>query len=374
MYPHTAMTAKERGDFAELVKAAAAVAGQTELDAVLRTTIATAKEVTGAAFAALGVIGPHGTLTDFRYLGIDSDDAEDIGALPVGKGVLGTLMQDPSTIRLDSIADHEDSVGFPRNHPPMDRFLGVPIRAGNAVFGNLYLTDKPEPFDDEDQRLVEALAAIAGSAINAARLHDRLTQVALVEDRERIARDLHDAVIQDLFAVGLDLQALGLAIDDEPTADRIDRAVQRIDDAIASLRTFIFDLRSMSALHADPVGAIRRMTARLTGSRSVKIEVTADNLGSPGARQLDDAMQIVREAVSNALRHADPETVRVHLWRSESDLAVTIEDDGIGFDQKTAKRGMGLDNMRDRAIRHGGSITVDSTPGVGTRIAVSLPR
>jgi signal transduction histidine kinase len=368
------MAAADRGDFSELVRAAAAVAGQTELDAVLRTTIAMAKEATGAAFVALGVAGPHGGLSDFRYLGIDVAHADAIGNLPVGKGVLGTLLHDPTTIRIESISDHEDSVGFPAHHPPMQRFLGVPIRAGNEVFGNLYLTDKPEPFDEEDEALVEALAAIAGSAINAARLHDRLTQVALVEDRERIARDLHDAVIQDLFAVGLDLQGLGLTIQDESAADRIDRAVQRIDDAIASLRTFIFDLRSMSALHADPVGAIRRMSSRLAGSRAVDIEVSADDLGSPGARQLDDAMQIIREAVSNALRHGDPTSVRIQLSRSGTDLAVVIEDDGAGFDHHTAKKGMGLDNMRDRAVRHGGSLTVDSTPGVGTRITVSLRR
>ena len=368
------MAATERGDFSELVRAAAAVAGQTELDAVLRTTIAMAKQATGAEYAALGVVGPHGGLSDFRYLGMDEAQADEIGNLPVGKGVLGTLLHDPTTMRLESIAGHEDSVGFPEAHPPMTRFLGVPIRAGNEVFGNLYLTDKPEPFDEEDEALVEALAAIAGSAINAARLHDRLTQVAVVEDRERIARDLHDAVIQDLFAVGLDLQALGLNIQDRAAADRLDRAVQRIDDAIGSLRTFIFDLRSMSALHADPVAAIRRMTSRLAGSRAVDIQVTADDLGSPGARQLDDAMQIIREAVSNALRHAEPEQVTIHLSRSGTDLAVAIEDDGAGFDHQTAKRGMGLDNMRDRAIRHGGSLSVDSTPGVGTRVVVSLRR
>lgn len=364
----------DRRDFSELVRAAAAVAGQTDLDAVLHTTLSMAKETTGARYAALGVVGPKGGLSDFLYLGIDAETARRIGTHPVGHGVLGTLLAEPTTIRLDSIAEHHDSVGFPQHHPTMERFLGVPIRAGSDVFGNLYLTDKPVPFDADDEQLVEALAAIAGSAINAARLHDRLTHAALVEDRERIARDLHDAVIQDLFAVGLDLQGLGLTIADEASSERLDRAVQRIDDAISSLRTFIFDLRSMSALHADPVKAIRRMAERLAGSRDVTIDVSSADLGTPGATQLDDAMQIVREAVSNALRHGNAHTVRVRLSRTGDALRVSIIDDGDGFDEGSAKHGMGLDNMRDRATRRGGSFSLASKPGAGTRLDVELAR
>lgn len=368
------MTATDRRGFSELVKAAAAVAGQTDLDAVLRTTVAVAKDATGAAHAALGVIGPHGGLSDFLYAGMDTESASMIGQLPAGLGVLGSLISEPRTVRLDDIADHPGSIGFPSHHPTMTRFLGTPVRVGDTVFGNLYLTDKPEPFDEDDEILVEALAAIAGSAINAARLHDRMTQVALVEDRERIARDIHDAVIQDLFAVGLDLQGLALTIDDEAVTQRLDRSVQRIDDAISSLRTFIFDLRSMSALHADPVKAIRRMAERLAGSRDVRVSVTAGSLGSPVATQLDNAMQIVREAVSNAIRHGMAKSVDIRLDRDGPALVVTVMDDGGGFDTTQARRGMGLDNMRERASRLGGGFSIESTPGEGTTLRVRLER
>jgi signal transduction histidine kinase len=201
-----------------------------------------------------------------------------------------------------------------------------------------------------------------------------MTQVALVEDRERIARDIHDAVIQDLFAVGLDLQGLALTIDDEAVTQRLDRSVQRIDDAISSLRTFIFDLRSMSALHADPVKAIRRMAERLAGSRDVKVSVTAGSLGSPVATQLDNAMQIVREAVSNAIRHGLAKSVDIRLDRDGPALIVTVMDDGGGFDTTQARRGMGLDNMRERASRLGGGFSIESTPGEGTTLRVRLER
>jgi len=201
-----------------------------------------------------------------------------------------------------------------------------------------------------------------------------MTQVALVEDRERIARDIHDAVIQDLFAVGLDLQGLALTIDDEAVTQRLDRSVQRIDDAISSLRTFIFDLRSMSALHADPVKAIRRMAERLAGSRDVRVSVTAGSLGSPVATQLDNAMQIVREAVSNAIRHGMAKSVDIRLDRDGPALVVTVMDDGGGFDTTQARRGMGLDNMRERASRLGGGFSIESTPGEGTTLRVRLER
>ena len=368
------MSVTDRRDLSELVRAAAAVAEQTDLDAVLRTTVTVAKQATGAEHVALGVIGAHGELSDFVYIGVDRETAEMIGSLPAGHGVLGSLIREPRTVRLDAISDHPASAGFPSHHPSMSNFLGTPIMVGERIFGNLYLTDKPEPFDEDDESLLEALAAIAGSAINAARLHERMTQVALVEDRERIARDIHDAVIQDLFAVGLDLQGLAFSIEDSELTDRLDRSVQRIDDAISSLRTFIFDLRSMSALHADPVKAIRRMAERLAGSRDVRVFVTAGDLGSPTATQLDNAMQIVREAVSNAIRHGTAKTVRIRLDRDGPGLVVTVVDDGSGFDPARARRGMGLDNMRERASRLGGGFSIDSAPGSGTTLQVRLER
>jgi len=354
-----------------LVEAATAVVGQPDLHAVLRTLIATACTTTGARYAAVGVIGEHSTLSNFLYLGITEEEARLIGHPPVGKGVLGTLIRDPHPIRLDRIADHPDSSGFPDHHPPMETFLGVPIRSGETVFGNLYLTEKPGGFTPEDEAIVEALAAIAGSAVSTARLNDRLTRLALVEDRERIARDLHDAVIQDLFAVGITLQGLSAGIEEESVRHRMDEAIDRIDQAIGSLRTFIFDLRSLTS--GDPARAILRMAERLAAPHGIDVVVDADGLGQVSPERLDDTLLIVREAVSNAVRHARPSTVTITAARDGGELAVSVVDDGTGFDTTARSPGMGLSNMVARAARNGGRAEIDSHPGVGTRVSVRLP-
>jgi two-component system, NarL family, sensor histidine kinase DevS len=165
-----------------------------------------------------------------------------------GRGILGLLIVDPSPLRLARIGDHPASFGFPENHPTMTSFLGVPVRVRAEVFGNLYLTDKvgsPE-FSDEDQAQVESLAAAAGVAIENARLHMRIRDLAVVEDRERIAHDLHDAVIQRLFALGLSLQGMARQRLDAATATGLSEVVAELDDIIRQIRASIFELRSGS--------------------------------------------------------------------------------------------------------------------------------
>ncbi len=359
--------------FTELVSAAAAVAGQTDLQAVLRTTVSTARDLTGARYAAMGVLGEHGTLIDFIYVGMTAREAEGVGRLPVGKGVLGSLVTDPKPIRLEDIREHPDSVGFPEHHPEMHAFLGVPVRVREQVFGNLYLTEKDGGFTEGDELVVEALAAVAGSAVSAARLNERLRRAALVEDRERIARDLHDAVIQDLFAVGLGLQGLSMSIEDRAAAEKLDDAIDRIDQAIGSLRTFIFDLRSLASAKSDPGRAFRRMAERIAAPHGIDVAVQVDELGPVAADRLDDALLIVREAVSNAVRHGSPATITVGVRRAEEWLEVSVGDDGTGFDPARSPRGMGLDNLEARATRNGGELQLESSPGVGTSVIARLP-
>lgn len=361
---------------AQLVQAAVAVAGQPDLEAVLRTTVRTAREVVGARYAALGVIGEQsGGLVDFLYEGIDEEQAALIGDLPTGKGVLGTLIREARSIRLQRLSEHPDSAGFPAHHPPMETFLGVPIRAGERVFGNLYLTEKEGGFDETDQVLVESLAAIAGAAVATARMRARFTRLALVEDRERIARDLHDAVIQDLFAVGLTLQGISLATDDPTLAAKLQAVVDRLDTAIGSLRSFIFDLRALAGAHTDPARAIRQLLSRLARPHedvAVDVHVTGE-IGPLPSEVLEDAVHIVREATSNALRHAAARRIDVRLERVDGRLLLVIRDDGGGFDPQAVSRGMGLDNMRSRAERIGGEVTIESAPGAGTKVTALLP-
>lgn len=359
-------------EFAALLQDAAAVVDQAGLRDVLRRVADTARLATGARYGALGVLGLHGTLSDFIHAGMSDDDADRIGHLPVGRGVLGTIIKDPKPIVLDDISSHPDFSGFPEHHPPMGTFLGVPVRAGDEVFGNLYLTDKEESFTDEDMATAKAMAAIAGAAVAATRLHQRLAMVAVIEDRERIARDLHDAVIQDLFATGLSLQALTMGATEEPVATRIRDAVDRIDESIEALRNFIFDLRRVADAMPTSAETLERTVRRLcTGTEELHLDLR--DLEGLKARTLDTISGLVREAVSNACRHSRCTTIKVSTSRNPSGMEVVIEDDGNGFEGDQRRRGMGLDNMHTRIEAERGELTVESTPGVGTVVRASIP-
>ncbi len=353
-----------------LVESAAAVAGAVDLREVIRTAVAMAQTSTGAKYAALGVRNDHGTLEEFIHLGMPAGLAEKVGNLPIGKGLLGTLINHPKTIRVEHLPDHPDFVGFPEHHPPMESFLGVPIRAGDRVFGNFYLTDKAGGFEEADEVLVEALAAVVGSAVSAAKLNDRLRKMALVEDRERIARDLHDAVIQDLFAVGLGLQALMASIEDPAAGRRLDQAISGIDDAIDALRTFIFDLKSVGTSVVDPDTTVRRLVGRIISNTDLQTEILVTGVDPQQAEVFDDALQVLRECVSNAVRHAEATLVRVSVKGVAEGITVVVSDDGKGYDPSAIRRGLGLDNIRERINRRGGTLEIDSQSGTTVRAAL----
>ena len=359
---------------AALVDGAAAVTATADLAELLTAAAETARETTGAKYAALGVIGEHGTLIEFIHVGIPAEVAEAIGPLPSGRGVLGTLIAEAKTIKLDRIQGHPDSIGFPSHHPPMTTFLGVPVRAGDHVFGNLYLTEKAGGFTDEDEQLVEALAAIAGSAISNVRLQQKLRRLAVVEDRERIARDLHDAIIQDLFAVGLVLQGLASRMEAQRDRRDMEEAVERLDAAIAGLRRFIFDLKPPAWHDRDLKTELTRLVRQLAEPYRVEARVDVDpDLVRIAGDIVDIATQVVREATSNALRHSESPTVEIKAESGAGFLILTITDRGKGFDPAAESSGMGLTSLRSRAEQAGGDTTIHSRVGHGTTIRVLLP-
>jgi signal transduction histidine kinase len=356
-----------------LFEAAAQVAGQGDLRAVLRTVMDTATELTGAEYGALGIIGSHGTLVEFLHVGMAPEDVAAIGPPPRGDGVLGTITRMAKTVRLDRIADHPDSVGFPPGHPPMDSFLGVPVRVGDRVFGNLYLTNKEGGFTDEDETLVEALALIGGSAVSNLQIQERLRRVAVVEDRERIARDVHDDIIQDLFAVGLSLQGLTLRTEDPATRHSLEGSVARLDDSITSLRGFIFNLRRAPTRREVEL-EIAELVEELAEPYGCHPELS---LTGPIADLPEDllvvVLHIVKEATSTALRHADTEQIAVSVLADATMVTVQVNDHGVGFDPDNVERGMGLENLRSRAEDAGGRMEVKTAPGRGTTVRVELP-
>lgn len=515
-----------QGRLRSLLGATRAVSEDLDLDAVLRRIVSSAVELVGAQYGALGVIDEDGLLERFIHQGIPADVVREIGAPPAGHGLLGAVIELGETIRIPRIADDPRSVGFPEHHPPMDAFLGVPIRIRGRTFGNLYLTDpEKDLFSDEDQELIEALASTAGVAIENARLFaetrrrerlgtalsevtatllspdagdalaivaeavatvvpaelvaivtpgddDRLRidvargpegaalegthypaagalaaraiaegrlivahlpaaadavfrpfghtvavplvvggdavgalcvsrssatytrmeldtvsdfasqagiaislaqareqrqRLELVEDRSRIARDLHDHVIQRLFATALGLQALASAHPGQ--AEALDRHIEEIDATITDIRTAIFALRSHDTTGPGLRGRLLALISstaplpRITFAGPVDLVVT-DALA-------DDLIAVVRESLANVTRHARAHWASVAVLVSESDVVVTVEDDGVGLPENAVRSGTA--NLMARAEQRGGECTLENRAGGGTRVRWSVP-
>jgi len=360
----------------DLVEAAASVAGQVELSALLRSTVRTGMELTGAKYGALGVLGEHGALMDFVHIGMEEGVSREIGHLPRGTGVLGIMSRTGETVRLNDINQHQDAFGFPEHHPPMCTFLGVPVRVGDRVFGNLYLTDKDDGFTEDDEVIVEFLAVTAGAAVSTLRMQERLRRTALLEDRERIARDLHDSIIQDLFAVGLGLQASSGALADDPSAvaGQLDTAIDKLDETIVSLRRYIFELRPPVWARPSLRSELSRLLEELSATHQVAVGFEFDCPPDIPEPPISDSLSaVIKEAVNNALRHAKPSTVDVRVVCHGDVVRASISDDGIGFDTSGESEGLGLNNMAERVEESMGSLFIDSVPGRGTVVHIAFP-
>jgi signal transduction histidine kinase len=530
--------------YERLLEAGLALAAELALPATLQRIVELAAELTGARYGALGVLGRDGLITEFITTGVTAAERAAIGHIPVGRGILGVLIDDARPLRLHDIAEDPRSVGFPPNHPPMRSFLGAPVTARGRVFGNLYLTEKEAglDFDDNDERtltllatqagvaienaylyeqaqdrarrleavraittailagtdnaeilalvvgharelvgadlatlalpagtdqlvveaadgllaeqlqgttfpaegsvtgevvrtgkavvladaaaddrtaqpivrarlgpalfvplavrgrilgsltvanasggpplretevqLVETFAEQAAVALEYARLQGKLQRLAVLEDRERIATELHDGAIQALFAVGMGLQGSALLAGDPELRGRLQDAVEELDRVIRDLRNYIFGLRPGiladrqldQALH----GLVEEFGQRtgVLAIAQVDPQAAAELTGRAG-----EVIQLAREALSNVSRHAQATTCRVSLYREGDGGVLEVDDDGRGFDPaQAAGAGQGLRNLRERAERLGGHTEIHSNPGQGTRIRVTIPR
>jgi two-component system sensor histidine kinase DevS len=527
-----------------LVEAGLVLSSELSLPAVLQRIVELAADLTGARYGALGVLGRDGRITEFITTGVTPEQRAAIGHIPVGRGILGVLIEEARPLRLRNIAEDPRSVGFPPNHPPMRSFLGAPVTAHGRVYGNLYLTDKQDAaeFDADDQRALVVLAAQAGVAVeNAqlyqelderarrleavravtgailggadpaallgvvvrqarqlvgaelatltvpagpdrlvvqaadghgaerlrgvafppegsvsgevlrtgkavvladasaderggqpmvaaglgpavfvalaargrrfgtlqvantvggpafgdgdvallegfaeqaavalehARLQGELQRLVVLEDRERIAKELHDGAIQALFAVGMGLQGSAVLAGDTELRGRIEDAVEELDRVIRDLRNYIFGLRPGILADRQLDQALGRLVEEFQQRSGVLTVAEVDPaVAAELSGQAAEVVQLTREALSNVGRHAQATTCRVSLVRAEQAVVLEVDDDGRGFDpDQSTGGGQGLRNLRERAEALGGRAEVHSTAGEGTTVTVTLPR
>ena len=373
------MSAKE---LHRLLDAIVAVGSEREPPIVLRRLVEVAVDLVGARFGALGVLDPSRSyLEEFITVGLTEEQAAHIGALPRGHGILGVLIVDPEPLRLDDLREHAEAYGFPPHHPVMRSFLGVPISVRGEVFGNLYLCDKAEgPFDEIDEELAVALASAAGAAIDNARLHAQVSESARVEDRDRIARDLHDTVIQRLYAVGLTLQGAAARARKAPEIEeRIQDAIDEVDGAIRDIRSTIFELtprRGAGGLKRRILDLCSEMAPALGMSPDCRFDGPIDAAVSEALA--DQVVAVGREALSNAARHARASNVRVDLAVAGSplELRLVVRDDGVGpsgADPATHGGGLGIANLAERAATRGGGSELVAGEAGGTELRWWVP-
>jgi nitrate/nitrite-specific signal transduction histidine kinase len=368
---------------AALDAAVRGIANLAAIDDVLQVIVDRVRPLVSAQYAALGIVDDEGRIERFITSGLDDETRRAIGQLPKGRGLLGLIIHENRSFRIPDINQDPRRYGFPPNHPPMTSFLGVPITYGGESVGRLYLTNKigAGEFTTQDQAVVETFALHAGIAMANVRHLEQLRALAVADERQRISRDLHDGIIQNLYAVGLSLEGVADQLEDEAhdAATRVGRAIDSIHVAIGDIRNFIVGLRPTVVSGVPLASGLNSIADDLRPHTVVKIAVAlGDPLVEPPPEVTGHLLAIAGEALSNVIRHSrateatlsvESPTLEPPAWR------LVVEDNGAGFDPGAAARHghQGLENMRDRAEAVGGALTIESRIMGGTRVIVRVP-
>ncbi len=364
-----------------MTEAGVTLTSELALETVLQRVVDIARDLVGARYAALSVLGPSGEITRFITSGISAEDREAIGDIPSGKGLLGVLLHEGDSLSLKEIGSDPRSKGFPPNHPPMTSLVGVPLIFRRRIIGNLYLTDKAgeHGFSDHDEELVRLLATQAAVAIRNAELYDKAESVARLEERERIGMDLHDGVMQSIYAVGLTLEDCVERVDEAPDEVKgsLEGAMNSLNDVIGDIRSYIFDLRPRVSIVADLPEAIRHLVDDVRVNTLIATSLEIDGELSDAITQ-DQALalfHITQEALNNVARHSQAKSASVRLEAGAHLVSIEVHDDGIGFDteDEQAHERHGLRNMRDRARSVGAGLHLTGKPNEGTTVRAELP-
>jgi signal transduction histidine kinase len=362
-----------------LSDAVLAIAAEHAVEPVLQKLVDAARELAGARYAAIGVPDGEGGFGRFITSGMSDELIVSLGQLPRTHGLLGAMLESPVPYRTQDIREDARFRGWwPSAHPSMASFLGVPIVSHGAIVGAFYLTEKEDAptFSDDDQALIETFAAHAALALENARLHERSRELSIVEERNRLARELHDAVTQKLFGVVLAAES-GAALLERDIAEagaQLALARDLAREAMEELRSVIVHLRPV-ALEAEGLAvALGKHVDVLR--RAHRHEIALDvKESTPVAAAIEaDVFRIAQEALHNALRHARAGRIEVRLRSDPGRLRLTVSDDGIGFDRAAVRvRHLGLTTMAERARAAGGTLEIETAPGAGTTVRLEVP-
>jgi signal transduction histidine kinase len=369
-----------RGTVEELSAAVLAVAAHRSVRDVLQTIVGTARSLLDADYAALGVPDDQGGFAEFVVDGVSDELWAAIGPLPRQHGMLGVMLSDPAPQRLPDLRADPRFGWWPAAHPVMHGFIGMPVLDGDEILGAIYLADPRgrDEFSEDDERLLGVLAAHAAIALTNARLFEQGRELTLVQERQRIARELHDAVAQTLFSLRLTAEAAAALVRRDPdrAAAELDTVAALAASAVDELGAIVAELRPRELTHAGLAGTLRARAALLDRVGGAAVTFTADAMCPLPQKTEEAILRIAEEALHNALRHGQATRVSVALRCTPDAAILEIADDGTGFDTVGAggsTNRLGLVSMRERSRSVRGTLAVKSSVGSGTTVTLTVP-
>lgn len=344
---------------------------------VLQMIVRAARSLAGARYAALGVPDDAGSFAEFVVAGLTEQEQAAIGPLPRQHGLLGVLLREGKPLRLGDIRADPRFWGWPDAHPELTDVLGVPIRQSEQILGFIFAACKTEPggFTERDERLVSLFAAHAAIALTNARLYERGRELSVLQERARLAGELHDAVSQKLFSLRARARAAGVLVGRDPAraVAEIDGVTELAGQAHAELRAVIDGLAPPELASGGLISSVRSYALLAGGTHGRQVAVRAGELPELTDQTAAAIYRVAQEAVSNAVRHSGAGIVTVSLGERQRGVVLEVTDSGSGFDASAPVAGLGLASMRERAASAGGQLEIRSAPGAGTTVTFTLP-
>jgi len=358
------------------------VTAELSLDVVLNKVVDRARTLVGSRYGALSVVNADGSIQTFITAGVAPDERARIGPPPVGHGLLGVVLNEGERLRLPDIGKDPRSYGFPPNHPVMHSLLAVPISCKGPFVGNLYLSEKEGggEFTPGDEETLERFAVQAAIAIDNAHLHRQVADLAVAQERLRIAHEMHDGIAQVLGYVNTKVQAAIEYLRQEKKEEglvQLRELAAAAREAYGDVREAIVDLRTLPGPARAFDDVLREYIDRWKEQSGVDARLVIEgDLVVPNGIELQ-LVRIIQESLTNVRKHAKATMAMIEVRRHDGKLLITVSDDGAGFAQAGLSRRVfprfGLSTMRERAESIGGTFSIESTPGGGTVVSVEVP-